>query len=393
MLSIDRSATSEMSAKASALKSEGIDVISLSQGEPDFKTPDYIREAAKFAIDSGRYFSYPPTGGYLDLREAIANKYAKENNVPYKIENVVVSNGAKQALSNAMLTVLNAGDEVIILAPFWVSYLAQVRLADASPVVLNGKAEDGFKVSIERIEQAISKRTKAIVFSSPCNPTGLVYSKKELEALAELILHYPDLLVIADEIYEHINYTDERISFASLPGMFDRTITINGFGKCYSMTGWRVGYLAAPKWIAEGAIRIQSHLTSANCSIAQRAALSAITGGLDSVNEMVNEYRERRDLVYSLLKEIPNIKIDLPKGAFYFFPDISHYYGLQYRERQINNSIDMCAYLLEVAHVAVVPGRAFGDDTCLRISYAASKSDLHEALRRLKGALGDLRGS
>lgn len=389
-MSINESATSGMTAKAMRLKLKGLDVISLSHGEPDFKTPKYICEAAKEAIDSGKYFSYPPTAGYHDLREAIANKYSSENNVPCKSENIVVSNGAKQALSNAMLSILNPEDEVVILAPFWVSYIAQVKLADAKPIIIKGELENGFKVSIERIKNAITENTKAIVFSSPCNPTGLVYTKKELEKLAKLVSNYPNLLVISDEIYEYINYTPNRVSFASIPGMFERTITVNGFSKCYAMTGWRVGYLAAPSWIAKEVIKIQGHLSSSNSSIAQRAAFSAIKGNLDSVNNMVKKYQERRDFVYSQLKEISGIKVSLPNGAFYFFLDISHYYGMSYKENQINNSTDMCEYLLDVAHIALVPGIAFGDDSCVRISYASPKPELLEALKRLKTALDNL---
>lgn len=390
VLSIEASATSGTSAKAKKLKSKGFDVISLSQGEPDFKTPVYICESAKQAIDSGNYFSYPPTGGYLDLRIAIAKKYTTENNIPYKAENIVVSNGAKQALSNVMFSILNPGDEVLIFAPFWVTYLAQVKLAGAKPIIVNGDAQNGFKVNLNQIKTAISNKTKAIVFSSPSNPTGLVYSQQELEEIAELISNYPNLLVIVDEIYEYINYTPNRISFASLPGMFNRTVTINGFSKCYAMTGWRVGYLAAPTWITKQVIKIQGHLSSANSSIAQRAAFAAISGGLDSVNEMVQAYQERRDLVYSKLSEMSGIKVNLPSGAFYIFPNVSHYYGTWFKGKQINNSAELCTYLLEIAHIALVPGSAFGEDSCVRISYALPKVDLLEAMERLKKALGNL---
>jgi len=390
VLSIEASATSGTTAKAKALKSKGVDVISLSHGEPDFKTPSYICKAAKQAIDSGKYFSYPPTGGYVDLRAAIANKYSTQNGVPYKTENIVVSNGAKQALSNVMFSILNPGDEVLIFAPYWVSYLAQVKLAGAKPIIVKGDAKNGFKVSIQQIKESISSKTKAIIFSSPSNPTGLIYNKKELKALAELVSSYPNLLVIADEIYEHINYSSNRISFASLPNMFNQTITINGFSKCYAMTGWRVGYLAAPVWLAKEVVKIQGHLTSANSSIAQRAAFAAITNGLETVKEMVQIYQDKRDLVFSKLSEIGDITLNLPSGAFYVFPNISKYYGARYEGKQINNSIEMCTYLLEVAHISFVPGAAFGEDTCVRISYAAPKSDLLEAVKRLKIALESL---
>ena len=390
VLSIEASATSGTTAKAKKLKAAGLDVISLSHGEPDFKTPSYICEAAKQAIDSGNYFSYPPTAGYLDLRTAIAHKYNTENKVPYKAENIVVSNGGKQALSNVMLSILNPGDEVIIFAPFWVSYLAQVKLAGATPIILKGAAKNNFKVSIQQIKNAISPQTKAIIFSSPSNPTGLVYNQQELTALAELVTNYPNIIVIADEIYEHINYTSNRISFAALPDMFNQTVTINGFSKCYAMTGWRVGYLAAPKWIAKAVTKIQGHLSSANSSIAQRAAFAAISGGLDAVHEMVQIYQERRDFIYAELNKIADIQVNLPSGAFYIFPNLSHYYGTCFKGKQINNSIDICTYLLEEAHIALVPGIAFGEDACVRISYACSKSDLLEAMKRLTIALNKL---
>ncbi len=391
VLSIEASATSGTTAKARALKAKGVDVISLSHGEPDFKTPPYICDAAKEAIDSGNYFSYPPTAGYLDLRTAIALKYATENKVPYKAENIVVSNGGKQALSNVMLSILNPGDEVLIFAPFWVSYLAQVKLAGAKPIILKGAAENNFKVSIQQIENSISKKTKAIIFSSPSNPTGLVYHREALAALAKLVVNYPKVIVIADEIYEHINYTSNRISFAALPNMFNRTVTINGFSKCYAMTGWRVGYLAAPVWIAKAVTKLQGHLSSANSSIAQRAAFSAIKSGLDTVQAMVQVYQSRRDFIYAKLTEIPGIKVNLPSGAFYIFPDLSHYYGTWFKGKQVNNSIDLCTYLLEEANIALVPGLAFGEDACVRISYACSKADLLEAMNRLTIALGKLK--
>lgn len=390
VLSIEASATSGTTAKAKKLKAEGLDVISLSHGEPDFKTPSYICEAAKEAIDSGHYFSYPPTAGYLDLRTAIAHKYETENKVPYKAENIVVSNGGKQALSNTMLSILNPGEEVLIFAPFWVSYLAQVKLAGATPIIIKGDAANNFKVNIQQIKNSISSKTKAIVFSSPSNPTGLVYNRTELAALAELVANYPNLIVIADEIYEHINYTPNQISFASLPGMFNRTVTINGFSKCYAMTGWRVGYLAAPVWIAKAVIKLQGHLSSANSSIAQRAAFSAISGGLDAVQEMVQVYQARRDFIYAQLKEIPGIKVNLPSGAFYIFPNLSHYYGTWYKGKQINNSTQMCTYLLEEANIALVPGIAFGANACVRISYASPKAALLTATKRLKIALDKL---
>jgi aspartate aminotransferase len=350
---IQESATLAMAAKAREFKNKGIDVIGLSLGEPDFKTPQHICEAAKKAIDEGKYFAYPPVAGYQDLREALAVKYQKENKVPYKAENFVVSNGAKQSIANAMLALLNPGDEVIIFSPYWVSYDALVRLTEATPVIVQGGIENDFKVTPAQLAAAITKKTKAIIFSSPCNPTGSVFSGKELQDIANEVLKHPDVIVIADEIYEHINFTGEQVSIASLPGMFDRTITVNGFAKGFAMTGWRVGYIAAPKWIADGCNKVQGQITSANCSIAQRAALAAITGDIEPTNKMVEEYRRRRELVYKLLSDIPGVKTNFPQGAFYFFPDVSSYYGKTDGNTIIKNGDDFCLYMLEKGHVAL----------------------------------------
>jgi len=388
---IQESATLAMAAKAREFKSRGIDVINLSLGEPDFKTPQHICEAAKKAIDEGKYFSYPPVAGYQDLREALAAKYQKENNVPYKAENIVVSNGAKQSIANVMLALLNPGDEVIVFSPYWVSYDALVRLAEATPVIVKGTLENDFKVTAAQVEAAITKKTKAIIFSSPCNPTGSVFSKKELEAIAQVVLKHEGLMIIADEIYEHINFTGDQTSIASLPGMFDRTITVNGFAKGFAMTGWRVGYIAAPKWVVDGSNKVQGQITSANCSISQRGALAAITGDLTPTNEMVKAYHKRRDIVYNLLREIPGVKANYPQGAFYFFPDVSYYYGKKDGDRVIKDGDDLCLYLLEKAHVSLVPGGAFGEDRCIRLSYAASEKELTDAMGRIKDALAHLK--
>jgi aspartate aminotransferase len=388
---IEESATLAMAAKAREFKSRGIDVINLSLGEPDFKTPQHICEAAKKAIDDGKYFSYPPVAGYQDLREALAAKYQKENNVAYKAENIVVSNGAKQSIANVMLALLNPGDEVIIFTPYWVSYDALVRLAEATPVLVKGTIENDFKVTAAQVENAITAKTKAIIFSSPCNPTGSVFSRKELEDIATVVKKHEGLLIIADEIYEHINFTGERVSIASLPGMFDRTITVNGFAKGFAMTGWRVGYIAAPKWIADGSNKVQGQITSANCSISQRGALAAITGDLAPTEAMVKEYHHRRDVVYNLLKDIPGVKANYPQGAFYFFPDVSYYYGKSSPTMTIKNGDDFCLYMLETGHVSLVPGGAFGDENCVRLSYAASEKDLVEAMKRMKNALANLK--
>lgn len=387
---IQESATLAMAAKAREFKQKGIDVIGLSLGEPDFKTPQHICEAAKKAIDEGKWFAYPPVPGYQDLREALAAKYQKENNVPYKAENIVVSNGAKQSIANAMLALLNPGDECIVFSPYWVSYDALVRLTEATPVIVKGGIENDFKVTADQLEKAITAKTKMIIFSSPCNPTGSVFSRKELKAIADVVLKHKDLLIIADEIYEHINYTGEQVSIASFPGMFERTITVNGFAKGFAMTGWRVGYIAAPKWIADGCNKVQGQITSANCSIAQRAALAAVTGDIEPTNKMVAEYRQRRDIVYNLLKEIPGVKANMPEGAFYFFPDVSSFYGKSHNGVKIRNADDLCLYLLEQAHVATVSGGAFGDENCIRLSYAASEKDLREAMKRMKAALSQL---
>lgn len=387
---IQESATLAMAAKAREFKARGIDVINLSLGEPDFKTPQHICDAAKAAIDDGKYFAYPPVAGYQDLREALAVKYQKENGVPYKAENIVVSNGAKQSIANTMIALLNPADEVIVFSPYWVSYDALVRLAEGTPVLVSGTIENDFKVTAAQLEKAITKKTKAIIFSSPCNPTGSVFSKKELQDIAEVVMKHDNLLVIADEIYEHINFAGGNTSIASFPGMFERTITVNGFAKGFAMTGWRVGYIAAPKWIADGCNKVQGQITSANCSIAQRAALAAITGDITPTTKMVEEYHKRRDIVYNLLKEIPGVKSNYPEGAFYFFPDVSSFFGKSDGATTVKNADDLCIYLLEKAHVSLVSGSAFGDDNCVRLSYAASESDLRKALQRMKDALGKL---
>ncbi|QSE97830.1 pyridoxal phosphate-dependent aminotransferase [Fulvivirga lutea] len=386
---LEESATLAMAAKARELKSQGVDVISLSLGEPDFKTPQYIQDGAKEAIDTGKYFAYPPVAGYMDLRVAIADKLNRENNIPYKAENIVVSNGAKQSIANVMYSLINPGDEVIIFSPYWVSYSAIVELTEGKSVFISGDISTDFKATAKQLEEAITPKTKALIFSSPCNPTGSVFTKAELEAIAEVVKKH-DIIAIADEIYEHINYTDEHVSLASLPGMFERTVTVNGFAKGFAMTGWRVGYIGAPEWIANGCTKMQGQITSANCSIAQRAALTALTGDATPTKEMAKEYLERRELVKGLLDEIPGVKTNVPKGAFYFFPDVSSYFGKSIGDRKIENASDLCIYILEEAHVSLVTGEAFGDANCVRLSYAASREDLVEALKRIKTALSKL---
>jgi len=381
------SATLAMAAKAREYRSKGIEVIALSLGEPDFKTPKHICEGAKRAIDEGSYFSYPPVNGYADLREAICRKLQRDNNINYQPDQILVSNGAKQSIANVMFSLIDPGDEVIIFAPYWVSYQAIVQLAEGVPVYIEGSLENEFKANAQQLAAAITPRTKAIIYSSPSNPTGSVFSRGEMEALAQVIKQHPDVYVIADEIYEYINYTGEHVSMASIEGMMDRTITVNGFAKGFAMTGWRVGYIAAPKWITKACAKMQGQITSANCSIAQRAAYTALTEDLAPTFAMTKEYLKRRDLVYNLLQEIPGLKTNLPKGAFYFFPDVSHYFGKSDGTTTINNADDFCLYLLDEAHVALVTGSAFGAPNCVRISYAASEEQLREAISRITNVL------
>lgn len=384
------SATLAMAAKAREYKQKGIEIISLSLGEPDFKTPKHIQEGAKHAIDEGKYFSYPPVNGYLDLRQAICNKLERDNHLKYSPENIVVSNGAKQSIANVFFSLLNPGDEVIVYTPYWVSYTAMIHLAEGKPVFIKGSLENDFKATADQLKDAITDKTRAIIFSSPCNPTGAVFTREDFEAMASVLKAYPEIFVIADEIYEYINYTDEHVSFASVDGMMDRTITVNGFAKGFAMTGWRVGYIAAPAWIAKGCNKMQGQITSANCSISQRAAYTALTEDLGPTYEMKEAYLKRRAMVYELLSDIPGLKVNMPKGAFYFFPDVSAYFGKSDGNNTIDNASELCLYLLDHARVSLVTGEAFGDPNCLRLSYAASEEDLREALSRIKEVLSKL---
>ncbi|MFT7197983.1 MAG: aspartate aminotransferase [Marinoscillum sp.] len=385
------SATLAMAAKSRELKQKGVDVISLSLGEPDFKTPKHIQEGAKAAIDEGKYFAYPPVNGYLDLREAISAKFKKDNDLDYSPEQIVVSNGAKQSIANVFLSILNPGDEVIIFSPFWVSYSALVELAEGTCVFIDGDLENDFKATAAQLKAAITTKTKAIIFSSPCNPTGSVFSKEDLEAIATVLNDHPSILVLSDEIYELINYGDKHVSIGSLPGMIDRTVTINGFAKGFAMTGWRVGYIGAPLWLAKASNKMQGQITSANCSIAQRAALTALTTDITPSLEMVVEYRRRRDLVHGLLSEIPGIKVNMPGGAFYFFPNVSSYFGKKTPEGEvINDAEGLSLYILADSFVSVVTGGAFGAPECLRLSYAASEEDLREAVKRMASSFAKL---
>ncbi len=386
---IEESSTLAMSAKASEMKSKGIDVISLSLGEPDFKTPSHICDGAKKAIDSGNYFSYPPVNGYLDLREAISKKFSIENNLDYHPNNIIVSNGVKQSITNVMFSLLNKGDEVIVFSPYWVSYDAIIKLADGIPIHLNGNIENDFKPSANDLEKSVSSKTKLIIFSSPCNPTGSVFTKNELESFSKVILKH-NLYVISDEIYEHINFLNNHFSIGSLEGMNERTITLNGFSKAFAMTGWRLGYMGAPEWISKACKKMQGQTTSANCSIAQRAALIALNSGNKSAIEMKNEYFKRRDLVYNLLNKITGFKVNIPKGAFYFFPNIEELIGKSFKDNKIESASDLCMYYLNEAKVSLVPGEDFGAPNCIRLSYAASEKNLIEAITRLKNSTNNL---
>lgn len=384
------SATLAMAAKAREMKQQGIDVISLSLGEPDFKTPAHVNEGAKAAIDSGKYFAYPPVNGYLDLREAISGKFKKDNGLTYTPEQIVVSNGAKQSIANVFLAILNPGDEVVVFSPFWVSYTALIELAEGKPVLIKGGIEDDFKATADQLKAAITDKTKAVIFSSPCNPTGSVFLKEELEAIAKVLEARPDIIVIADEIYEKINFTGGHVSIGTLPGMIERTVTVNGFSKGFAMTGWRVGYIGAPLWLAKAANKIQGQITSANSSIAQRAAYVALTSSQKSSEEMAQAYKERRTLVYDLLKTIPGLEVNMPGGAFYFFPNVSSYFGKSYNGKKIHNAEELCLFLLEDAQVSLVTGDAFGAPECIRLSYAASEEELKTAITRIRASLTKL---
>ena len=388
---VEESSTLAMAALAREYKSKGIDVISLSLGEPDFKTPTHICDGAKDAIDSGNYFSYPPVPGYLDLREAISQKFKNENNLSYTSSEVIVSNGVKHSITNVMFSILNKGDEVIVFAPFWVSYSAIITLADGVPKYINTTIENDFKPTTSQLEEAISNKTKAVIFSSPCNPTGTVFTREELEGYKDVLENHPKIIVISDEIYEHINFTDSHTSIGSLEGMNDRTITMNGFSKAFAMTGWRLGYIGAPKAIAKSINKMQGQTTSANCSIAQRAGLVALKNGNECALKMKDEYLKRRDLVYDFLIRIDKLKVNKPEGAFYFFPEITRYLGNKSMDGKIiNTANDLALYLLEDAKVSLVPGEDFGAPNCIRLSYAASENELIEASQRLELSLSKL---
>lgn len=384
--SLEVSQTLAMAAKVRELKAEGIDVISLSLGEPDFNVPDFVKQSAIEAINEN-YSAYTPVDGYLELREAISKKFKRDNNLEYKPSQIVVSTGAKQSLYNVAQVLLNPEDECILPAPYWVSYAEIVKMAEGNPVVVPTSVETNFKITAQQLEDAITPKTKMIMFSSPCNPSGSVYNREELEALANVIKKHPNIFVVSDEIYEHINFTGNFCSIASIDGMYDRTITVNGVSKAFAMTGWRIGYIGAPEFIAKACTKMQGQVTSGANSIAQRAVISAVLAEPNVLNYMVKEFHKRRDLVIGLLKEIPNVKTTIPEGAFYAFPDVSWFFGKTLRGRKINNSEDLAMYLLEEANVATVTGVAFGNPNCIRLSYATSEEVLIEALKRIKEAL------
>ncbi len=388
--SLSESATLKMTKLGRELAAKGVNVISLSVGEPDFNTPEHVKEAAKTALDEN-YTRYSPVPGYPDLRQAIVDKLKKENNLDYDISQIVVSTGAKQSLSNVILTLVNPGDEVIIPTPYWVSYSEMVVLAEGKSVFINTDIESNFKITPEQLEAAITPKSKVFMFSSPCNPTGSVYTKDELAALARVFEKHPDIFIISDEIYEHINFVEQHESIAQFESIKDRVIIINGFSKGFAMTGWRLGYIAANKEIAAANDKLQGQTTSGTCSISQRAGIAAYLGGLESVNEMKDAFARRRQLVYDLLNDIPGVKTNLPDGAFYFFPEVSSFFGKKDPEGNlINGSADLALYLLNYGHIATVGGDSFGNDNYIRLSYAASDDNLKEALRRMKEALGKL---
>ncbi len=377
------SATLAMAAKTRELKDEGVDIIGLSLGEPDFTVPEFIKEAAIKAIQDD-YHTYTPVDGYADLKQAIITKFKRDNNLTYKPSQIVVSTGAKQSLSNLTMVLLDEGDEVLLPAPYWVSYADQCKVAGGIPKEIPSSIETDFKVTPQALEEAITSKTKMIIYSSPCNPSGSVYSRKELRALADVLVKYPNIIVISDEIYEHINFTGEHVSMAEFEDMYDRTVVVNGVSKAFAMTGWRIGYIGGPEWIARACNKMQGQVTSgANC-IAQVATITALENPPSKIKFMVDAFKERRKLILDLLSEVEGFKTNEPQGAFYVFPDISYFFGKTLRGKNINTASDLSLYLLEEAKVATVTGEAFGDPNCIRLSYAASEKDIREAIRRIK---------
>ena len=384
--SLPVSQTLSMAAKARELKAQGVDIISLSLGEPDFNTPDFIKDAAVKAIYDG-FNSYTPVDGYVELREAVSRKFKRDNGLDYHPNQIVVSTGAKQSLANATLVLLNPGDEAILPAPYWVSYEALVNLCEAIPIPISTSVDQGFKITPQQLEEAITPKTKLVFLNSPSNPSGAVYSKEELRDLADVLVKYPAIYVISDEIYEHIIYEGTNYSIAAFPDMYNNTITVNGLSKSYAMTGWRVGYIGAPEWIAKACTKMQGQITSGTNCIAQRAAITALDAPISKIKYMVDEFKERRSLVLDLLLDIPGFITKNAPGAFYFFPDISYYFGKTLQDYKINNATDFSMYLLEKANVATVTGDAFGTPNCIRLSYATSRDLLVEAMARIKKVL------
>lgn len=380
------SATLAMAAKARELKAQGKDIISLSLGEPDFNTPDFIKNAAKQAIDDN-YNSYSPVDGYADLKEAIINKFKRDNNLHYAANQIVVSTGAKQSIANTAMVLLNPGDEVLLPAPYWVSYSAIAKLCEAKFIEIPSTIENDFKITPQQLEDAITPKTKMVFFNSPNNPSGTIYTEDEFRALAKVLEKHPDIYILSDEIYEHINYGEKVFSFAAIESMYDRTITVNGVAKAFAMTGWRIGYIGAPEWIAKACTKMQGQITSgANC-IAQRATITALEAPVSKIQYMIDEFKNRRDMVLNLLKEIDGFEINVPTGAFYVFPNITAFFGKEIKGHKIENASDFSLFLLEEANVATVTGEAFGAPNCIRMSYAASEEQLKEAIQRIKTAL------
>lgn len=387
---MELSPTLAMSQKSREMKAQGIDVINLSVGEPDFNTPDHIKKAAQQAINDN-YSHYSPVPGFVELRKAVVGKLKRENQLDYTVDQIVVSNGAKQSIANAMMSIVNQGDEVIIPSPFWVSYSEIVKLAEGTCVFIPASLDQDFKITAEQLENAITPKTKAFLFSSPSNPTGSLYSKEELRALADVFVKYPDIVILSDEIYEHINYVGAHESIAQFADIKDRVVVINGVSKGYAMTGWRIGYIAAPLWIAKACGKLQGQMTSGASSIAQMASVAALDGDQSSVNEMREAFRKRKDLALAQIKEVPGFEIREPKGAFYLFPQVTQLFGKSNGSVTINNATDLSLYLLETANVATVTGEAFGAPECLRLSYATSEEQMAEAIKRIKTAVEKLK--
>ena len=380
------SATLAMAAKARELKENGIDIIGLSLGEPDFNTPDFIKNAAIKAIEDN-YNSYTPVDGYVDLKKSICKKFERDNDLEYKLDQIVVSTGAKQSIANTVQVLVNPGDDVLLVAPYWVSYSAIITLAEGNPIEIRSDISSDFKITPVQLENSITSKTKLVIINSPNNPSGSVYSEEEYKALAKVLEKHPDIFILSDEIYEHINYGIPHFSFAKIPSMYERTITINGLAKAFAMTGWRIGYIGAPNWIAKACTKMQGQITSGTNCIAQRACIAALEAPVSEIKYMIDEFKSRRELIIKLLKDIKGFKLNEPKGAFYIFPDISSFFGKTLKNKKINNASDFAIYLLEKAHVATVTGEAFGSPNNIRISYAASTENIQNAIQRIKNAV------